>query len=103
MIGGIMLTVAGTIYSENQRGTYVKFMSQTHDANIIRSYQTKVNQFATVRNICIGGIAALYLWNVVDALVSPGASHVKTNSERLSISPVAYNSAGIGLSATYSF
>lgn len=102
MMGGTLVAAVGMVYAETQRRDYVKYMSQTHDANIIRFYQAKANQFATVRNICIGSTAAVYIWNLVDALAAPGASYIIRNN-RISMSPVAYNTGGIGLSATYSF
>ena len=103
MMSGTFAAVSGIIYTESRRGDFVKFMGQTHDANIIRSYQTKVNQLAMIRNICIGGAAAFYIWNVVDALVAPGASHVIIKNSRISMSPIAYHNGGFGVSATYSF
>lgn len=103
MMGGTLVAAAGIIYTESQRSDYVQYMNQTHDANIIRSYQTKVNQFATIRNICIGGAAAIYIWNIVDALVSPGASHIIFNNDRVSMSPTTYQSGGVGISTTYNF
>lgn len=104
MMGGTLAAAVGIIYAENQRSDYVQYMNQTHDANIIRSYQTKVNQFATIRNICIGGAAAIYVWNIVDALVSPGASHILfNNNDRVSMSPTTYHNGGVGISATYNF
>lgn len=103
MMGGTVAAVAGIVYAESQRGDYAQYMNQTHDASIIRSYQTKINQFTTIRNICIGGAVAIYIWNIVDALVSPGASHIIINNDRISMSPTMYQNGGVGISTTYNF
>ena len=103
MMGGTLVAAVGMVYAETQRRDYVKYMSQTHDANIIRFYQAKANQFATVRNICIGSTAAVYIWNLVDALAAPGASYIIIRNNRISMSPITYYNGGVGISATYSF
>lgn len=83
MIGGTAALVAGIIITENTRSDYVRFMHNTHDANLIRSYQSQANHFTTARNICIGSLVALYVWNVVDALVAPGARYVTVSTSGL--------------------
>lgn len=103
MMGGGLAAASGIIYSESRRSVYVKYLQQTHDATVIRSYQAKVSQFATIRNICIGGAAAIYFWNVIDALVAPGASHIIFNDNRIAMSPIAYQNGGFGVALTYNF
>ena len=76
MLGGTAVMAAGIIYTENVRADYYKRMKQTHDANMIRRYQTKHDMFATSRNICIGAAAALYLYNIIDAIAAPGAERI---------------------------
>lgn len=76
MLGGTAALAAGVIFTEGQRSDYNKRMFQTHDANHIRSYQTKRDNFATARNICIGAAAALYLYNLIDAIAAPGAERI---------------------------
>lgn len=76
ILGGSVVLIGGIIFTENQRADYIRKISGTHDANIKRSYITKSDHFATGRNICIGAAAALYVYNLIDAIVAPGARRV---------------------------
>ncbi len=76
ILGGTAVLAAGIIFTESQRTDYVRRINQTHDINLIRSYQTKRDHFAIARNICIGAVAALYVYNLIDAVAAPGAQRV---------------------------
>ncbi len=76
ILGGTVVLVGGIIFTENQRADYVSKIAKTHDVDIKRTYATKRDHFATGRNICIGAVAALYIYNLIDAIVAPGARRV---------------------------
>ena len=76
ILGGTAVLVGGIVFSEGQRADYAKRMKQTHDINSIRAYQTKQDNFATARNICIGAAGALYIYNLIDAIAAPGAKKI---------------------------
>lgn len=73
VLSGMAVLAAGIVFTENQRTDYVGKIARTHDADIKRTYITKRNHFATMRNLCIGAATALYAYNLVDALVATGA------------------------------
>lgn len=75
-LGGCVVLAGGIVFTENQRANYAKRMGQTHETYILKSYQTKKDAFATGRNICIGALAALYVYNLIDAAVLPGGRRV---------------------------
>ena len=76
ILGGTAVLAGGIVFTENQRSGYVRRMNETHDVRLIKSYKTKRDNFATCRNICIGAAAALYLYNLIDAVAAPGARRV---------------------------
>lgn len=76
IFGGSVALVGGIIFTENQRVDYAKKIDKTHDADIKRAYATNRDHFATGRNICIGAATALYIYNLIDAIVVPGARRV---------------------------
>jgi len=76
ILGGTVALVGGIIFTENQRADYVSKIAKTHDADIKRAYATRRDHFATGRNMCIGAAAALYVYNLIDAIVAPGARRV---------------------------
>lgn len=76
ILGGCAVLAAGIVFTENQRSDYVRKIAQTHSAELKRTYATKRDHFATGRNICIGAIAALYVYNLIDAVAAPGAQRI---------------------------
>lgn len=96
MLGGCALTAAGIIFCESMRKDCYAKTAQTHDANLLRRYSAQAANYATARNICIGAAAALYLYNLIDAVAAPGA-------RRLIITPVAYSDNSLGISASLNF
>lgn len=92
ILGGTAALAIGIILTESQRSDYISKLAQTQNAEHMRTYKTKADNMATVRNICIGGVAALYVYNLIDAVVAPGAKRViiKKNkfTERIAIAPI---------------
>ena len=76
MLGGCAALAGGIVFTEQTRADYAAKIKQTHNAQAIRTYTNKRNHFATARNICIGAAAALYIYNLVDAIATPGAQKV---------------------------
>ncbi len=76
ILGGCALLAGGIVFTENQRSDYVNKIARTHNQSLINSYATKRDHFATARNICIGATAALYLYNLIDAIAAPGARRI---------------------------
>ncbi|MFI3301726.1 MAG: DUF5683 domain-containing protein [Rikenellaceae bacterium] len=107
ILGGIVASGIGVIFTESQRSDYAYKATQTYDVNHIRTYLNKSSNYETARNICIGSAAAIYLYNLIDATVAPGAKRVKIIKKRntyssLNIYPTT-SSEGSGLLATYKF
>ena len=99
--GGIIMgcsavLTGGIIAFENVRSDYMSRISQTHSADVKKSYNNKANNCETARNICIGGLAALYIYNIVDAFIAPGA-------RRIIVTPAVVDNGQPGLTASYTF
>ena len=92
MLGGCAVLAGGIIFTEHTRADYVAKIAQTHNTQAIRTYTNKRNHFATARNICIGAAAALYVYNLIDAIATPGARRVvvkkgKNSQRRYAFAP----------------
>lgn len=96
IMGGSVVLAGGMIAFENMRSEYMSKISQTHSADTKKAYKNKANNCETARNLCIGGFAALYIYNIVDAFIAPGA-------RRIIITPTATANEQYGLTASYSF
>lgn len=77
ILGGSVALVGGIVFAENTRANYASKILQTHDVHLMKSYMDKRNHFATARNICIGALGALYVYNLIDAIATPGAKYIK--------------------------
>lgn len=76
IMGGTVALIGGIIYTETMRQDYMNKIKKTHNTENIRAYKSRADNFATGRNILIGGLAALYVYNIVDAIVAPGARRI---------------------------
>lgn len=79
-LGGCVLGGAGIVFCESQRRAFAASREQTHDVNLIKKYSANEKNLSIARNVAIGVTAALYLYNLIDAAVAPGA-------RRLVVSP----------------
>lgn len=71
----------GVVFTEMQRQAYISQISQTHDINVIKQLDANQKNMGIARNVCIGLTAALYVWNVFDAAVTPGMKRVKITNQ----------------------
>lgn len=77
ILGGTAALVGGIVYTETMRKDYMSKITKTHNAEHKRTYKTRSDNFAMGRNVCIGALGALYVYNLIDAIVTPGARYVK--------------------------
>lgn len=109
ILGGSVVLVGGIIFTEAQRTDYVKKIAKTHEADIKRAYATRRDHFATGRNICIGAAVALYVYNLVDAIVAPGARRIivhknsMTGRQTYSLIPAVVDGFAPGMALSMTF
>lgn len=108
ILGATALCAVGIVVTDNQRADYEKKIKYTHDASLIKSYRTKRDHWTTGRNICIGATAALYIYNLVDALVAPGAERLVVhnygrNGGRYAIVPTIGSDGSAAIAANITF
>ncbi|WP_289074956.1 DUF5683 domain-containing protein [uncultured Bacteroides sp.] len=98
IMGGEILLIGGIITTESLRSSYIKKMKE--QPKFLKEYNTKADNFENARNICIGAAAALYVYNLIDAIVAPGARRVIVKRNRFPvIQPVASREmSGVSLS-----
>lgn len=88
IMGGEIALIGGIIISENLRSSYIKKMKE--QPKFFQTYNTKADNWENIRNVCIGAAAALYVYNLIDAAVSPGARYAVIKKAKLPVmQPVA--------------
>ena len=92
--------IGGVIFTENERATYESKMRS--QPNFARQYKTKVDNYETARNCCIGAAAAIYVYNLIDAIVAPGAKHVVVKPRNFQFTPTASKNFS-GVTFSYNF
>lgn len=96
ILGGEVALVTGILVAENLRSSYVKKMRE--QPRHLETYNTKADNWENVRNVCIGGAAALYVYNLIDALVANGRKRSITHRPvRLAVYPSAGECNGVSL------
>lgn len=108
VLSGCAVLAGGIVFTGNQRSDYIRKRNGTHDINLIRRYTTRADHFTTARNICIGAAAALYLYNLIDAVAAPGARRITTKSRRgpgrsYAVAPSFLEGEAAGLTASVVF
>lgn len=107
ILGGCAVLVAGIVFTESQRSDYARKITRTHDTELKRAYATKRDHFATGRNICIGAAAALYIYNLIDAVAAPGARRIvvrhRSNGRMYALAPAILNDGAPCISASVTF
>jgi len=76
ILGGTVVLAGGIVYTECMRSDYADKIAKTHKEDNKREYATRRDNFETARNVCIGALGALYIYNLIDAIVAPGARRV---------------------------
>ena len=95
------VAVSGILVSENLRASYVKKMKE--QPQFLKTYNAKADNWENIRNGFIGVAAAIYVYNLVDALVTDGAKRtIDKKNTAFKFVPVAFEN-GVGLSAVYEF
>jgi hypothetical protein len=107
-IAGEAAFIGGIIATENLRANYIKKTGETHNAAHIKTYAEKADNMKNIRNICIGGAVALYVWNVIDGITATGKKRVLVlSNNNLQITPFAVpnlnNGAAGGMILSFNF
>lgn len=77
-IVGEVACVGGIVVAESMRASYEKKKSSTHNASNRMTYSNNADTWGNIRNGFIAAAAAVYVWNIIDALTSKGVRHVET-------------------------
>lgn len=108
IMGGTVACIGAIIYTDCTRASFNSKINKTHDAKLKLHYADQRTAYTTGRNICIGALSALYIYNIVDAIVAPGARRILTSpagSKNFSYywSPTLTGDNGVGVMASITF
>jgi hypothetical protein len=102
IIAGEVVLAGGIVTAENLRASYMKKIRETHTAAHIKTSADRADTLENVRNLCIAGAAALYLYNLIDALAAPGDMRLVAKERPFALYPVAGDMyMGFGLAINF--
>lgn len=106
-LGGTAALAGGMVYCQSRITNSRNLAAQTYNPEHLRIYSRRISNFSTARNVCIGAAAALYVWNLVDAVVAPGARRVVVQPAMIfagySLNDSSNSADAVGLSAALTF
>ncbi len=97
ILGGSVALAGGALTCELMRGYNFAEKSSNHSSTSVKQqYYARVNMLKTGMYCCLGGLAALYVYNLIDAIVAPGA-------RRIIVYPAVTDNGSIGLGGSITF
>ena len=100
ILGAEALAVGGMVAFEGMRSSYVTKMHQ--QPQFAQRYAAKATNCKNIRNGIAAAAAAIYVYNLIDAVAAPGARWLKTTGNGFAFYPSVMDD-GMGLTVAYSF
>lgn len=102
IIGAEVAMAGGIVAFETLRSSYVSKIKSSHNASARMDYINSANTCSDLRNICIAGAAAVYIWNFIDAIASRGPRYLIIADAAFSVSPCAgFEYMGLALNVNF--
>lgn len=103
IIGAEAVGVGGIVACYSMKSSYEKFMLE--DPRHLEEYSVLADTWTNIGYGCIAFTAAVYIYNLIDAAVSPGARRVivTPKSQTWNVLPTTFNNDAIGIAFTYKF
>ena len=95
-------SIGGFMYADNKHSFNMNRSLETNDLTLKKQFVQKAGDFTTIKNITLGAAAAIWIWNIVDATSSEGATKYAQNK------PVKFNivsdkNSSLALNFKYNF
>ncbi|MCR4919537.1 MAG: hypothetical protein K5928_06965 [Prevotella sp.] len=107
LFGGVAACGVGALLFENQRKSNMDKVAQNGgNLQLIKHYSDQANSNKTLRNVCLGAGAAIWLYNIIDAATAQGARRVLVGTDRggtLSLQPTMMPGGQPGLQLAWGF
>ncbi len=99
-IAGEVVFAAGIVVSECLRQSYINKINSTHNTQLRMQYIKNANACGIARNISIAGVAAVYVWNVIDGIVAKAP--IQMGNTAMRFAPYAdFESAGLAFQCNF--
>lgn len=100
ILGAEVAAIGGIVAFESMRSSYVS--KAKHQPSYMQQYMAKANNCRNISYGFIAGAAAVYVYNLIDAIAAPGLRYVKTSKSGLAFYPTISPEA-TGIAVAYRF
>lgn len=101
-LAGAIGSVGGFIYADNKHNFNMNRSMETNNLDLKKEFVQKAGDFTTIKNITIGAAAAIWIWNVIDATSSEGATRYVQNKP-MKFNIVTDKNSSFALNLKYNF
>lgn len=102
IMGGEALLIGGIIFCESRRSDFQRKSKETLNIDKVRNHLDNADNYATYRNIFIGTAAALYVYNLIDAVVTDGRKKTSVKPGNVYLIPSAtHDFRGVSLTMNF--
>ncbi len=100
ILGAQVAALGGVVAFEGMRSSYVTKAQK--NPRFAQQYYAKASNCKNIRNGFIAGAAAVYVYNLIDAVAASGTRYVKTSRNKLAFYPTI-TTESTGFAMTYNF
>ena len=72
-------SLGGFLYANNEHSNNMNRSRETNNLELKKEFVAKAGDFTTLKNITLGAAVGLWIWNVIDATSTPGATKYTQN------------------------
>ena len=82
VLSGAGLLALGTVIADNQYSSYITLAEQNRDIRLRKDYMASADAWENTRNVFVIALAAVYVYNIVDASISKRANKYAFNQDK---------------------
>jgi len=95
-------SLGGFLYANNEHSNNMNRSRETNDIALKKQFVEKAGDFTTLKNITLGAAVGLWIWNVIDATSTPGATKYAQNKP-IKLNLVSDQNTSLALNIKYKF
>jgi hypothetical protein len=98
----LIISLGGFIVANNKHSYNMNRSRETNDIALKKQFVEKAGDFTTMKNLTLGAAAALWVWNVIDATSTEGATKYAQNKP-IKLNIVSDKNSSLALNFKYKF
>ena len=102
IIASEVLCIGGFAFAQTRKNYYAAMIGSTNNATLKQRYAANANTYNNVSYVFLAGAIGIYVWNIIDGVVSRGIPYISVDGKMISFVPYATpESAGLALTMSF--